>query len=123
MSSTTTGSSRSAASCFRSAIHCRTSGWTIPFSRARASGSAKATAGVQVALVEKGARPGSKNVMGGILYNHYLERVVGEDWRQAPLERPIIEEQRWMMTEDAAIRLLGYKNLRNREHPHSHSVL
>jgi electron transfer flavoprotein-quinone oxidoreductase len=82
-----------------------------------------ARAGLQVALVEKGAKPGSKNVMGGILYNHYLERVVGEDWRQAPLERPIIEEQRWMMTEEAAIRLLGYKNLRNREHPHSYSVL
>src|SRR5438093_11607091 len=82
-----------------------------------------AKAGLQVALVEKGAKPGSKNVMGGILYNHYLERVVGEEWRQAPLERPIIEEQRWMMTGEAAIRLLGYKNLRNREHPHSHSVL
>jgi len=82
-----------------------------------------ARAGLQVALVEKGVKPGSKNVMGGILYNHHLERVVGEDWRQAPLERPIIEEQRWMMTEDAAIRLLGYKNLRNREHPHSYSVL
>src|SRR5437868_11963266 len=82
-----------------------------------------ARAGLQVALVEKGAKPGSKNVMGGILYNHHLEGVVGEDWKQAPLERPIIEEQRWMMTEQAAIRLLGYKNLRNREHPHSHSEL
>jgi len=82
-----------------------------------------ARAGLQVALIEKGVKPGSKNVMGGILYNHYLEQVVGEDWRQAPLERPIIEEQRWMMTDEAAIRLLGYKNLRNREHPHSYSVL
>jgi electron transfer flavoprotein-quinone oxidoreductase len=82
-----------------------------------------ARSGLQVALIEKGVRPGSKNVMGGILYNHYLEQVVGEDWTQAPLERPIIEEQRWMLTEEAAIRLLGYKNLRNREHPHSFSVL
>jgi electron transfer flavoprotein-quinone oxidoreductase len=83
-----------------------------------------AKAGLQVALVERGAKPGSKNVMGGILYTHYLEQVVGESWRtEAQLERPIIEEQRWMMTQDAAIRLLGYKNLRNREHPHSYSVL
>src|SRR2546427_2536487 len=82
-----------------------------------------AKAGLQVALLERGAKPGSKNVMGGILYNHYLEEIVGEEWRQAPLERPIIEEQRWMMTEQAAIRLLGYKNLRNRERPHSCSVL
>jgi len=81
-----------------------------------------ARAGLQVALIEKGVKPGSKNVMGGILYNHYLQEVVGEAWKQAPLERPIIDEQRWMMTRDAAISL-GYKNLRNREHPHSFSVL
>ena len=31
-----------------------------------------AKAGLQVALLERGAKPGSKNVMGGILYNHYL---------------------------------------------------
>ena len=82
-----------------------------------------ARAGLQVALIERGARPGSKNVMGGILYTHYLEEVVGESWKTgAPLERPIVEEQRWMMTPEAAINL-GYKNLRNREHPHSYSVL
>src|SRR3979490_907097 len=82
-----------------------------------------ARAGLQVALIEKGAQPGSKNVMGGILYTHYLEQVVGDDWKTAALERPIIEEQRWIMTDHAAIRLLGYKNLRNRERPHSYSVL
>ena len=82
-----------------------------------------AKAGLQVVLLERGQKPGAKNVMGGILYNHYLEEILGDDWKQAPLERPIIEEQRWFMTPDAAIRLLGYKNLRNREHPHSYSVL
>ncbi len=81
-----------------------------------------AKAGLQVALLERGARPGAKNVMGGILYNHYLEEIVGEDWKQAPLERPIIEERRWLMTPDAYI-ALDYKNLRNRTHPHSYSVL
>jgi electron transfer flavoprotein-quinone oxidoreductase len=81
-----------------------------------------AKAGLQVALLERGAKPGSKNVMGGILYNWYLEKIVGDDWRQAPLERPIIEERRWLMTPQAAIGL-DYKNLRNRQHPHSYSVL
>jgi electron transfer flavoprotein-quinone oxidoreductase len=81
-----------------------------------------AKAGLQVALIEKGARPGSKNVMGGILYTYYLEQVVGDEWKSAELERPIIDEQRWLMTEEAAISL-GYKNLRSREHPHSYSVL
>ncbi|MGH7921177.1 MAG: FAD-dependent oxidoreductase [Candidatus Dormibacteraceae bacterium] len=83
-----------------------------------------AKAGLQVALVERGTKPGAKNVMGGILYTHYLEEIVGKGWRkEAPLERPIIEEQRWLTTPDAAIRALGYKNLRNRAHPHSFSVL
>src|SRR5712671_7172903 len=81
-----------------------------------------AKAGLQVALLERGARPGSKNVMGGILYNHYLEEIVGDSWKEAPLERPIIEERRWMMTADATIGI-DYKNLRNRAHPHSYSVL
>jgi electron transfer flavoprotein-quinone oxidoreductase len=82
-----------------------------------------AQAGLQVALIERGAQPGSKNVMGGILYSFHLEKVVGEAWAEAPLERPVIEEQRWLMTPEAAIRMLGYKNLRNCEKPHSHSVL
>src|SRR5579864_8464977 len=81
-----------------------------------------AKAGLQVALLERGVKPGSKNVMGGILYNHYLEEIVGDEWKQAPLERPIIEERRWLMTADAAIGI-DYKNLRNKEKPHSYSVL
>jgi electron transfer flavoprotein-quinone oxidoreductase len=81
-----------------------------------------ARAGLQVALIEKGTRAGAKNVMGGILYTHYLEQVVGEAWKSAELERPIIDEQRWMLTDDAAIGF-GYKNFRNRDHPHSYSVL
>src|SRR3979411_1612678 len=81
-----------------------------------------AKAGLQVALLERGLKPGSKNVMGGILYNHYLEEIVGDAWKEAPLERPIIEERRWIMTPKAYIGI-DYKNLRNREHPHSFSVL
>jgi electron transfer flavoprotein-quinone oxidoreductase len=81
-----------------------------------------AKAGLQVALLERGVKPGSKNVMGGILYNHYLEEIVGDVWKQAPLERPIIEERRWMMTPEATIGF-DYKNLRNRTQPHSFSVL
>ena len=82
-----------------------------------------AKAGLQVVVLEKGEKPGSKNVMGGILYRHNLEEVVGEAWKEAPIERPMIEEQKWFMTELAALRLLGHKNFRHREHPNSWSVL
>jgi len=81
-----------------------------------------AKAGLQVALLERGNKPGSKNVMGGILYNHYLEEIVGDAWKEAPLERPIIEERRWLMTPEAYIGI-DYKNLRSRDKPHSYSVL
>jgi len=81
-----------------------------------------AKAGLQVVLLERGPKPGSKNVMGGILYSHYLEEIVGDVWKEAPLERPIVEERRWMMTPKAYIGI-DYKNLRNRERPHSFSVL
>jgi electron transfer flavoprotein-quinone oxidoreductase len=81
-----------------------------------------AKAGLQVVLLERGPKAGAKNVMGGILYNDYLEEIVGDAWKQAPLERPIIEERRWIMTPKAYIGI-DYKNLRNREHPHSFSVL
>ena len=81
-----------------------------------------AKAGLQVVLLERGPRPGAKNVMGGILYNHYLEEIVGDAWKDAPLERPIVEERRWIMTPKAYIGI-DYKNIRNREHPHSFSVL
>jgi electron transfer flavoprotein-quinone oxidoreductase len=81
-----------------------------------------AKAGLQVALLERGSKPGSKNVMGGILYNHFLEEIVGDAWKEAPLERPIIEERRWMMTPEAAIGF-DYKNFRSRTKPHSYSVL
>src|SRR5256885_4120850 len=81
-----------------------------------------AKAGLQVALLERGAKPGSKNVMGGILYNHYLEEIVGDDWKQAPLERPIIEERRRMMTPHPPDGL-HYKKLRHPAQPPSYSVL
>src|SRR5438477_12992295 len=77
-----------------------------------------AKAGLQVALLERGAKPGSKNVMGAILYNHYLEEIVGDEWQKAPLERPIIEERRWLMTPYAAVGL-DYTNLRNQARRHS----
>ncbi|GAC1654207.1 MAG: FAD-dependent oxidoreductase [Candidatus Dormibacteraceae bacterium] len=82
-----------------------------------------AKAGLQVVVLEKGEKPGSKNVMGGILYRHNLEEVVGDAWKEAPIERPMIEEQRWFLTKDASLRLLGHKNFRHREHPNSFSVL
>ena len=48
-----------------------------------------AKAGLNVALLERGASPGSKNVFGGILYTPVLNRLIPNFWEQAPVERHI----------------------------------
>jgi electron transfer flavoprotein-quinone oxidoreductase len=52
---------------------------------------AAAKAGAQVVLVERGARPGSKNVSGGLLYTHALARMFPGFWEEqpSPVERAI----------------------------------
>lgn len=56
-----------------------------------------AQAGMQVAVLERGAFAGSKNVMGGIFYRHPLETVLPEFWKSAPVERAIVEQRYWML--------------------------
>ncbi len=60
-----------------------------------------AKAGVSVAVVERGDFPGSKNVMGGVLYRQPTEDVFPDFWRTAPLERVLVEQRAWVMTEKA----------------------
>jgi len=43
-----------------------------------------ARAGLSVVLVERGERPGVKNVMGGVMYGRMLADVLPEAWREAP---------------------------------------
>ncbi len=56
-----------------------------------------AQAGLEVAVLERGAFPGSKNVMGGIFYRHPLEEILPEFWKEAPVEREIVEQRYWML--------------------------
>ncbi len=63
-----------------------------------------AKAGVKVAVIERGDFPGSKNVMGGILYRQPTEEILPGFWRDAPLERHIVESQAWVLTEKAAFK-------------------
>jgi electron transfer flavoprotein-quinone oxidoreductase len=48
-----------------------------------------AKAGVEVAVLERGEYPGSKNVMGGILFTTVLDKIIPEFWKNAPVERHI----------------------------------
>jgi len=63
-----------------------------------------AKAGLKVVVIERGDFPGSKNVMGGILYRQPTEEIIPDFWRKAPLERHIVETQTWVLTEKAAFK-------------------
>lgn len=54
---------------------------------------AAAKAGMKTVVIERGDYPGTKNVMGGVLYTRATETVVPEFWKDAPLERPVIEQR------------------------------
>ena len=58
--------------------------------------------GVQVLLLERGAFPGAKNVFGGRIYTYAIQRLLGEKWKEAPVERFIRKEGITFMTDNSA---------------------
>ena len=58
--------------------------------------------GLEVVVIELGAYPGAKNVMGGILYRQPTELLVPDFTESAPLERAIVEQRYMLLTEDSA---------------------
>lgn len=69
-----------------------------------------ARGGLNVLLIERGEYPGAKNVMGGVLYRQQMEELIPEFWKEAPLERPVIEQRFWMMDKESVVSF-GYKGL------------
>ncbi|MBU3161772.1 FAD-dependent oxidoreductase [Clostridium frigoris] len=67
-------------------------------------------AGLKVIVIEKGQHPGSKNVMGGVLYSHMMAEIIPDFWKDAPLERPIIEQNLWIMGKESVVKT-GYKDM------------
>jgi len=68
-----------------------------------------AKAGMKTVVIERGDYPGTKNVMGGILYTKATDIIVPEFWKEAPLERPIIEQRIAMLSGDESI-MAGYRD-------------
>lgn len=75
-------------------------------------------AGVKVLLLERGEYPGSKNVMGGVLYRQMMEDIIPEFYKDAPVERPIVE-QRFMMMDKESATTFGYKGLEWAREPYN----
>lgn len=68
-----------------------------------------ARAGLSVVMLERGEFPGAKNVFGGVLYRKQLEEIVPEFWKEAPLERYIVEQRLWVMGKESAV-TFGHRN-------------
>ncbi|WP_017756137.1 FAD-dependent oxidoreductase [Calidifontibacillus oryziterrae] len=58
--------------------------------------------GQDVLIIERGNYPGSKNMTGGRLYTHSLEKIMPDFAKEAPVQRKIIHEKISMMTEESA---------------------
>lgn len=81
-----------------------------------------ARAGMATVVIERGDYPGTKNVMGGILYSHATDMILPEFWKEAPLERPIIEERLAMLSGEEMI-IGGFRHPDWAKAPYnSHSV-
>jgi electron transfer flavoprotein-quinone oxidoreductase len=70
-----------------------------------------AKAGLNVIVLEKGEKPGAKNVFGGVVYKHHTEQIAPEFWKSAPIERRVIEYQYWLLSEKSHV-LLSHRNQR-----------
>ncbi|MFQ5951293.1 MAG: FAD-dependent oxidoreductase [Candidatus Geothermarchaeales archaeon] len=57
---------------------------------------------LQVLLIERGSSPGSKNMFGGRIYPYSLDQLLGEEWKEAPIERFVTKENITFLTEDSS---------------------
>lgn len=61
-----------------------------------------AEAGLEVVVIERGNSSGSKNMTGGRLYSHSLEKIIPNFADVAPVERKVTKERISMLTDDSA---------------------
>ena len=58
-----------------------------------------AEAGLSTLIIERGEYPGAKNVMGGVIYTNATGEVFPRFWEKAPVERPVIEQRYWFLSD------------------------
>lgn len=61
-----------------------------------------AKAGLEVVVIERGNYSGAKNMTGGRLYSHSLERIIPNFAEVAPVERKVTKERISLMTDQSA---------------------
>lgn len=69
------------------------------------AGYVMAKAGLEVLVIERGNFAGSKNMTGGRLYAHSLEKIMPGFAKEAPVERKVTHEKVSFLTKDSAVTL------------------
>ena len=72
--------------------------------------------GVEVLVIERGDYPGAKNLFGGILYSGVLNELIPEFWKEAPVERHVVN-RRWATLDEDSQVALDLKSARFDEPP------
>ena len=63
--------------------------------------------GLNVALVERGKKPGGKNYFGGAIYTHAIAEVLPDFMEKKPkFERPVTEAGFWFLAEDGLTKMV-----------------
>lgn len=78
--------------------------------------------GFNVLILERGKYPGAKNVMGGRMYSHSLDRLIPGFWKEAPVERHVIREKLTLLSNKASI-TLDFQDEELIEPPNSFTIL
>ncbi|KUO60039.1 MAG: oxidoreductase [Gracilibacter sp. BRH_c7a] len=79
--------------------------------------------GLEVMLVERGNYSGSKNVTGGRIYSHSLEKIIPDFAQEAPVERKITREKISLMTDDSNVTIDFSSTRLGQQGSDSYSVL
>lgn len=79
--------------------------------------------GLGVLLIERGNYAGSKNMTGGRIYSHSLEKIMPNFAKEAPIERKITREKISLMTEESNVTLDYFSDTLGVQGSDSYSVL
>jgi electron transfer flavoprotein-quinone oxidoreductase len=79
--------------------------------------------GLKVLQLERGEYPGSKNVQGAILYADMLEKIIPNFREDAPLERHLIEQRFWMMSDRSHTGMQHRSDDFNEEKPNRYTII
>jgi len=79
--------------------------------------------GLKVLQLERGEYSGSKNVQGAILYADMLEKIIPDFREDAPLERHLIEQRFWMMSENAHTGMHYRSDVFNEAQPNRYTII